>query len=193
MRKLLFAAVGVVALIGASLAFARAYGSSVASVTGTFTATTVSHSEQQSCTTTDGKTIQMTNATYTGAALGDVSVAGNVTVHARSVIDTAADLGTVDAAMKIGGGEARFTGVYDHGKVVGLLTGHVGSKHSHATLLANVSAGFSASGGFTDGKVGASDGGSAVELAAGECKPSGDHGKQGGKDNGKKGDGSSHD
>ena len=189
MRKLVLAAAGVVALVGAGLAFAHAYGSSVTAVTGPFTATTVGHSEQRSCTTSDGKTIQETSATYTGASLGDVSLAGNVTVKARSVIDTTDDLGTVEAAVKIGGGEARFAGVYDHGKVAGLLTGHVGSKDSHSRLLANVSAGFSPTGGFTGGKIGASDGGSAVELAAGSCK-SGDHGKHDGKS---KGGGSSHD
>ena len=197
MRKLLLAAVGVAALIGASVAFAHTFGSSVTSVTGTFDATTVSHSEQKSCTTSDGKTIQATDATYTGTAVGDVSVAGTVTVHARSVIDTTDDLGTVQGSVKIGGGEAQFSGVYDHGKVAGLLTGHVGAKDSHSTLLANVSAGFSAAGGFSGGKIGASDGGSAVELAAGSCKSSGDHGKNDGKgnDNGNgkgKDDGSSH-
>ena len=190
MRKLLLAAVGLLALAGASVAFAHAFGSSVTSVTGTFTATTVSHSEQRSCTTGDGKTIQTTSATYTGASLGDASVAGNLTVRARSVIDTTDDLGTVQASVRIGGGEARFTGVYDHGKVAGLLTGHVGAKHSHSTLLANVSAGFSAAGGFTGGKIGASDGGSAVELAAGSCK-SPDHGQHHGDGKGKD-DGSSH-
>ena len=44
---------------------------SSATFTVTFNATTVAHSEQLSCTTTDNKTIQMTNATYTGTATGD--------------------------------------------------------------------------------------------------------------------------
>lgn len=192
MRKLLLAAVGLFALAAAGLALAKPSGSSVASVSGTFTATTASHSEQRSCTTSDGKTIESTSATYTGTAAGDASLAGDLTVHARSVIDTTDDLGTVRGSVRIGGGEARFSGVYDHGKLSGLLTGHVGKKDAHSTLLANVSAGFSASGGFTGGKIGASDGGSAVELTAGGCKPSGDHGKHGGKGKGKDG-GSAHD
>jgi len=188
------AAVGLVALAGAGLAFAKGSGSSVASVTGTFTATTVAHSEQHTCTTSAGKTIQATSATYTGTSLGDVTLAGTVTVNAHSVIDTTDDLGTVQASVKLGGGEARFSGVYDHGKVAGLLSGHVGSKDAHSALLANLSSGFSVTGGFTGGKIGASDGGSAVELAVGSCKskPSGDHGKHKGKDEGKTG-GSSHD
>jgi hypothetical protein len=192
MRKLLLGAVALLALIGASIAFAKASGSSVASVTGTFAATTVSHSEQRSCTTSDGKTIQTTSATYTGTASGDVSVAGTVTVQTHSVIDTTADLGTVSGSVRIGGGEARFSAVYDHGKIAGLLTGHVGTKDARSTLLANVSAGFSASGGFTGGKIGATDGGSAVALSAGECKPSGDKSKPKDKSKGKDG-GSSHD
>jgi hypothetical protein len=191
MRKLLLAAVGLLALAGAGMALAKSSGSSVASVTGTFTATTVSHSEQQSCTTSAGTSIQSTNATYTGTAAGDSSLAGTVTVHARSVIDTTADLGTVQGSVKLGAGEARFSGVYDHGKIAGLLTGHAGGKDAHTALLANLSAGFSASGGFTGGKIGASDGGSAIELTAGDCKPSGDQGKQHGKGKGKDG-GSSH-
>jgi hypothetical protein len=191
MRKLLLAAVGLVALAGAGIAFAESSGSGFASVAGTFTATTVSHSDQQSCTTSSGNAIQSTNATYTGTASGDSSLAGTVTVHARSVIDTTADLGTVTGSVKFGDGEARFSGVYDHGKLAGLLTGHSGGKGAHTALLANVSAGFSASGGFTGGKIGASDGGSAIELTAGDCKSHGDHGKK--HDNGKgKDGGSSH-
>lgn len=191
MRKLLLAAVALFALVAAGLALAKSSGSSVAAVTGTFTATTASHSEQRSCTTSDGKTIQTTSATYTGTAAGDASLAGDVTVRTHSVIDTTDDLGVVQASVQIGGGEARFSGVYDHGKVAGLLTGHDGNKDSHSALLANVSAGFSASGGFTDGKIGASDGGSAIALGAGECKPSGDQRKGHGK--GKDSGGSSHD
>lgn len=192
MRKLLLALVGLVALTGAAFAYAKSAGSSVTSATATFTATTVSQSEQRSCTTTDGKTIQSTSATYTGTAVGDVSLAGTVTVRTHSVIDTTDDLGTVQGSARIGGGEARFAGVYDHGKLAGLLSGHVGGKDAHSALLANFSSGFSVTGGFTGGKIGASDGGSAVELAAGDCKPSGDHGTHKGK--GKGGDsGSSHD
>jgi hypothetical protein len=191
MRKLLLAAVGLVALVGAGIAFAKASGSSVASVTGTFAATTVSHSEQRSCTTSDGKTIEATTATYTGTAAGDASLAGTVTVRTHSIIDTTDDLGVVAGSVRIGGGEARFSSVYDHGKIAGLLTGHVGTKDAHSALLANVSAGFSASGGFTGGKIGASDGGSAVALSAGGCKSPGDKGKS--KEGKGKDGGSSHD
>ena len=193
MRKLLLTATALVALAAAGLAYAHATGSSVAAVQATFNATTVSQSEQHSCTTSDKKTIQTTSATYTGTATGDVSLAGTVTVRTHSVIDTTDDLGTVQGAVRIGDGEARFSGVYDHGKVAGLLTGHVGSSDAHSALLANVSASFSASGGFSGGKIGASDGGSAVELAAGDCKstPTG-HGKHKGKDGGQGGD-SRHD
>src|SRR4051794_16952879 len=125
MRKLLLAAVGLVALIGAGLAYAKASGSNVSSVTATFSATTSSHSEQRACTTSDGKAIQVTRATYTGTAAGDPDLAGAITVRAHSVIDTTDDLGTIEGSVRIGGGEARFSGVYDHGKVAGLLSGHI--------------------------------------------------------------------
>jgi hypothetical protein len=192
MRKLLLTATALVALAGAGLAYAHSTGSSVTSVAATFNATTVSHSEQQSCTTTDNNTIQMTSATYTGTAVGDVSLAGTVTMRTRSVIDTSDDLGTVQGSVRIGNGDAQFSGVYDHGKVAGLLTGHVGAKDAHAALLANVSASFSTSGGFSGGKIGASDGGSAVELSAGQCKPASDSKKHAGKKGHGKGRDSSH-
>src|SRR5205814_1008715 len=52
----------------------------------------------------------------------------------------------------------------------GLASGH--AQDPHAKILANLSAGFSATGGFTSGKLGGTSGGGAVELGSGECNSS---------------------
>jgi hypothetical protein len=186
MRKLMLAAVAMLALGGAGLAVAKSGGGSVTAVTGTFTATTVSHSEQTTCTTSDGKTLQLTNATYTGTAAGDASLAGPVTVQARSTIDTTANLGIVRGKVRFGssdGSQAQFTAVYDHGNIAGLAVGHAGTPHT--ALVGNLSAAFSATGGLTGGKIGGAAGGSAVLLGPGTCSSSHSQGSGGdGKDKG---------
>jgi hypothetical protein len=128
----------------------------------------------KTCTTSDGKTLVSTNARYTGTAAGDGSLAGAVTIDARSVIDKTDDLGVVQGKLKIdvaSGGDttARFTAVYAAGKLVGLATGHV--QGPHAKLFANLSSGFAAETGFSGGKLGAADGGSAVAVGPGKCAP----------------------
>lgn len=181
MRKLVLVTVAVLAVGGAHLAFAHTGGGSVAAVTGTFTATTVSQSEQKTCTTSAGNTLQFTTATYAGTAAGDASLAGAVTVHARSTIDMTANLGVVRGKVRFasaGGSQAQFTAVYDHGNLAGLAVGHSGQPHS--SLIANLSAGFSPTAGFTNGKIGGSSGGSAVALGAGRCSSSNSQGSQGG-------------
>ena len=55
------------------------------------------------------------------------------------------------------------------GKLVGFATGHTGEPH--AKLFANFSSGFAPATGFTGGKIGAADGGSAVEVGPGKCAP----------------------
>ena len=59
MRKLLLVGTGALGLTLAGLALAGTLNTakSVRSVAGTFTATTVSHSQTRSCTTVDNKTI----------------------------------------------------------------------------------------------------------------------------------------
>lgn len=176
MRKLMLVTVGLATLAITGLAVGKAIDGAkgVKSVAGTFTATTVASSQTRTCTTADGKTIAVTNATYTGTASGDPDLAGPVRLDARSTIDTTDGLGVVEGRLRIdvsSGGDtvARFQGVYDHGNLAGLAAGHV--HEPHGKLVANFSAAFSTSGGFTGGKIGGSSGGSAVELAPGRCQP----------------------
>ena len=174
MRRLTFGAAGLITLTLAGLSIAAGLDvKSAKSVSGTFSAATVS-STTKTCKAVDGKTIAVTNARYSGTAVGDADLAGPIRLAARSVINTTDDVGAVEGKLRIdvaSGGDtvAHFTAVYDHGKLAGVAIGHV--QEPHAKLLANLSAGFG-SGGFTGGKLGNSAGGSAVELGPGRCEPS---------------------
>src|SRR5258708_25114756 len=72
MRKLAFVGIAVVALVAAGIAVANGFeGTRTAkAVVGTFAATTVTKNETQTCTSSDGKSIARTNASYTGTATG---------------------------------------------------------------------------------------------------------------------------
>ena len=174
MRKLILmmAAFAMFATAGIAVAHGVDSGKNVKSAAGTFTATTVGSSQTRSCTTTDGKAITITSATYTGTSAGDADLTGTATLQVRSTIDTTDGLGIVQGRLKIdaSGGDttAHFDGVYDHGTVAGLASGHAAAEH--VALLANISASFSPTAGFTGGKIGGGTaGGSAVEVGPARC------------------------
>ena len=175
---MLFAATAVVALVAASVAVADGIGGAktAKSVAGTFTATSSSVSTR-TCTTTDGKSLAITYAWYTGAASGDPDLTGQIRLRARSVINTTDGVGVVDGALRIDVGAGRdthanYAAVYDHGNVAGLALGR--AHDPSARLVANLSAAFSAAGGFTGGKLGGGTAsGSAVEVGPGRCAPAG--------------------
>lgn len=170
MKKLALVAVSVAALAGAGVAVAHGTDNgaqSVSAIAGSFTATTVSGSQTHSCTTSAGKTIASTKATYAGTASGSPDLTGAATIAARSTIDTTDGLGVVNGTLKIGKTETHFSAVYDHGALAGTASGHTATPH--VQLLANVSATFSTTTGFTGGKIGGTSGGSAVELGPGGC------------------------
>jgi hypothetical protein len=174
MRKLILVAVGAVSL--AATGFAVAHGGdekSAVAVAGTFSATSVSSTETKSCTSAAGKAIAATHATYRGTAVGAADLAGPITLDVHSAINTTDGVGVVEGKLRIDVASgrdttARFTAVYDHGKLAGLATGK--AHDPGMALVANMSAGFTAAGGFTDGKLGGSSGGSAVELASVRCE-----------------------
>ncbi len=177
MRRLTFLVVGLVVLATAGLGVAKGLEptKSINSVTGTFTATTVQLiGKATSCTTSDGKTLGTATARYSGVAAGDGNLAGAITLDARIVANATDNIGVVDGKLRIrvaSGGEtvAQFTGVWASGKLVGFATGH--TQDPHAKLFANLSSGFAPATGFTGGKIGATDGGSAVEVGPGKCAP----------------------
>lgn len=177
MRKLIYAATLLVALVATGIAVADGIegAKSASAVAGTFSATGTSTSSR-TCTTTDGKTVVVTDGKYTGTAAGDPDFVGPITLRARSVINTTDKIGLVTGSFKIDvasgrNTEGNYSAVYDNGNVAGLATGR--AHDPSAKLVANMSAGFSATSGFSNGKLGnGTSGGSAVELGGQGCKPS---------------------
>jgi hypothetical protein len=177
MRKFIYAGAAVVALVATSVAVAHGIEGAKSSkaVAATFSATG-SNASSRTCTTTDSKTIVVTDGKYTGtAASGDSELAGAITLRARSVINTTDQVGTVAGTLRVNASGkdtlAAYSAVYDHGTIAGLAVGR--AHQPNARLVANLSATFDAASGFTNGKIGGGTAaGSAIELAAGSCKPS---------------------
>jgi hypothetical protein len=177
MRTLSLATAVLVALVATSYAVAHGIegAKTATAVAAQFTATNATVSSR-TCTTSDNKTIVVTDGRYTGAATSaNGDLAGNITLRARSVINTTDDVGTVNGAFRIDVAngkktQAAFAAVYSGKALAGLAAGR--AHEPNARLLANISAGFDPKTGFTNGKIGgATAGGNAVELGAGGCKP----------------------
>jgi hypothetical protein len=181
MRTLIFPVLLLASLVSASIAVANRGGfglgaSNPTAVAATFSATQTKTSTR-TCTTSDNRTIVVTDGTYTGTAAGDATLAGAMTIRARSVIDTTNKVGLVSGQFGIdtsGQPNARgaFDAVYSAGQIAGLATGHAGA--SHTSLVANLSGAFDPSTGFATGSKlgGGTSGGNAVELTPKACKPS---------------------
>jgi len=175
MRKLVYASVLAAALAAAGAAVADVFGVTAArSTSATFAATTVATSRSSTCTA-DSDTLVATNARYTGTSTSsDSALNGPLTADLRSLIDTTTNVGTVTGRLRIDTADGRHTvadvtAIYDGGQLAGLATGRTGGGAQR--LLANLSAGFSAAGGLTSGKLGGgSGGGSAVALTTGRCR-----------------------
>lgn len=175
MRKLTLGFVALVALAATSVAVAHGIegARSMTAVSASFSATT-SSATTRSCTTTDNKTLTITDAKYTGSASGSADLTGPITLRARSVVNTTDKVGTVTGSFKIDVAQGRdttgsFSTVYDNGSIAGLA---VGRAHAPgAKLVANVSATFTPGSSFASGQIGHTSGGSAVEVSTGRCKP----------------------
>jgi hypothetical protein len=168
--------VAAILLVGAAVAVADDFegGKNVTAVSATFAATTASQLRTRTCTMSNGQSITVTDGMYTGTAAGPAELTGNATVRARSTINTTTNVGVVSGTLRIDVASGRntaaqFTGVLSGGQVVGLAIGHAGS----GRLVANLSGGFSANGGFATGsKIGGGTGaGTAVELTPAGCNP----------------------
>jgi hypothetical protein len=173
-RTLVGAATAVATVVAAGIAVAHGVdgGKSVKAVTGGFNATSASKVTTRTCTTTDNKTVVTTDGTYAGTATGDPDLTGNVTVRARSTVNTTDNVGIVSGRFKIDVAsgrdtEADFTATWAGNAFAGLAVGH--AHDPAAKLIANVSGGFTAAGGFTNAKIGATAGGGAVELMPAGC------------------------
>jgi hypothetical protein len=179
MRKLILTMAGLAALATTSVAVAHgiegAKTAKAVAVTFSASAGTIT---TRTCTTTDGKSISVTDGKYTGVAGGDADLGGPITLRTRSVINTTDKVGIVRGAFRIDVSGRDTTGafvtVFDNGAIAGLATGR--ARTPGARIVGNLSATFDPATGFTGGKIGgATSGGSAVELGSGSCRPTQTH------------------
>ncbi len=173
MRKLIPLAVLVTALVATAVAVADGFGgaSNPTAVAGSFSATQVKTSSR-TCTTSDNRTIVVTDGAYQGTSSGDATLTGAITLRARSVVDTTNKVGLVTGRLRIDTSSdhtnAAFQAVYSAGHVAGLADGRAAAPHT--ALVANLSADFDPATGFSNGKLGgATTGGNAVELTPRAC------------------------
>ncbi|MBV8079178.1 MAG: hypothetical protein JO186_02240 [Actinobacteria bacterium] len=180
MRKLALFCTAAVALVCAGIAVAHGLDSkSVKAESASFTATTAGNVQTGTCTGADG-TYATSRGTYTGTISNstDTTLNGPVTIDAESLVNSTTNLGTVTGKVSLGtnndghdeDGALHFEGVYSGGNVAGVVEGRL--QGSNTSLLANFSAAFSATGGFTNGALGhGASGGDGVEITSGGCDP----------------------
>jgi hypothetical protein len=174
MQRLIAITASALLLVGVGVAVAHS-DKSVKQVSATFTATDTSALRTSSCTGPDGTYVRA-HATYSGSAVSsDASLNGAARIEATSLINTTTGDGVVTGKLRIDAGDKRavahFTAVYTNGAIAGLAEGHTASPG--AALVGNLSAGYSTTGGFTDGKLGGgTSGGNAVAVTRGGCRPS---------------------
>ena len=166
----------VAALLCAGIAVAHEGDSkSVKQVSATFAAATGSDVHTSTCTASDG-TYATTRGRWTGMATStDPTLNGTATVDADALVNTSSGYGTVSGRLRIDTADgkhtvAQFDAVYSNGHVAGLAQGR--GSESWNKLVANLSADWSATAGFANGKLGGTTGGDAVELTSGGCRAS---------------------
>jgi hypothetical protein len=172
MRRLI-TIVCVLSLAGAGVAYACDQADSVKQVTATFSATTGNNVNTSTCTGSDGS-YALTHGTWTGTATStEPTLNGTATIDAKSLVNTTSGYGTVSGRLQIsnsnGQTTANFNAVYANGQIAGLAVGRVSG--AQTALVANLSSAWSATNGFTNGAIGGTSGGSAVELSSGGCRP----------------------
>jgi hypothetical protein len=175
MQRLLVIIAAGSALAAAGVALAKGVEiQAVKQVGATFTATTVANSSTRTCTNADG-TFVVTRAEYVGtASSSEPALSGPLRINVESLINSTKNLGVVSGTLRIDTSTSRDTtaslqAVYASGQIHGLVSGRV--KDPSAGLVGDLSSGFSATGGFTNGKLGGTDGGgAAVRLQRGDCK-----------------------
>ena len=174
MRRMILASVAAFLLVGAGVAVAHGFDSkAVKQVSATFSATAASNLRTSTCTGADGSYAKSV-ATYTGtASSSEPSLNGAARIEAASFVNTTTGVGTVWGTARIDTTTGRtsfsFEGVLTHGTLVGLADGH--SRRADVKLLANISADYSAAGGFANGKLGGAAPGDAVLITSGGCQP----------------------
>jgi hypothetical protein len=156
MRRIVLLALAALATLAvAGLALAQLTTTGTEAVSATFTATNVVRTDTRTCTGTDGA-YEITHARYDGQATSATAgLAGPLQIRVKSVYNTTEKLGFVDGTIYLRGTDrraiGRFSAVNTNGVLDGYLTGHVSRG---AALRGSLTAGFTRTGGFTDGKLG---------------------------------------
>jgi hypothetical protein len=173
MRRIIWITTTLLALAAASIAVAHEKdGKSVKQVSATFAATTASDVRTATCTASDG-TYASSRGRYSGTATStDPSLNGTATVDAESIVNTTTGFGTVSGKLRIETADgkhtvASFDAVSSSGHIAGLAEGR--GSESWNKLIANLSADYTAAGGFANGKLGGTSGGDAVVVSSGGC------------------------
>jgi hypothetical protein len=156
-RVTVVAAFGAAALTAAGVAVAGHRTQTTQQAAATFGAGTVTRDRTTTCVAGDG-TYEDATATYTGTATSaDPRLNGPLEIHAHSVVNTSTGLGWVDGSFRVRGTNAGAHGTIhaavSGGNAVGAVTGAV--NHATGKLVASLASGFTASGGFTNGSLGA--------------------------------------
>jgi hypothetical protein len=179
-------AAGLSVLAVAGIAFAHGGApSSIQSTSATFDAGTVSDLKSDSCTGADGTYVR-TRAKYTGTATSsDARLNGPLVVRASTVYNTTTNLGVVDGRYRVttasGHTDGHFRAVDTNGSLAGFADGRSKANDVHANLLANVSATFDPTTGFSQGKLGDGSSTDTAVFVSGRCRrgPSGASGPSG--------------
>jgi hypothetical protein len=179
-RKAVLATAAVFALAVASLALAGPGPASTSAVSASFYANTLVRSHAQTCTGANNDSYQVTDAVFTGtAASTDSHLNGAATIHVRSVYDATTNLGSIDADVHIGTSTAppsQFHGHLEAVNVNGTVQGYLTGNESGGThVQGNVTATFSATGGFssstTQATFGSGSGADTAIATSGGCHP----------------------
>ena len=172
-RLVTLLALTVGALVAAGIAVAARL-QTTQSAAADFSATTATKVHTTTCTGSDG-TYQDTNAVYTGTATSsDARLAGALTIHAHSVLNTTSGLGWLNGDYRVknanGNTHGTVRAAVAGGKAVGALTGNAG--RPDGKLVASLWADFAQSGGFDNGKLGSGSlTGAGIIFTRGQCKP----------------------
>jgi hypothetical protein len=175
MRKTIFAAAALVALVASSVAVAHLKSGNVTAVSATLSAPTTAHLTSRTLTC-DGQTIEISNGRYTGTSVSTTAdLAGTVELRVQSVYNTTTKLGWVDGTLKIRATDnrssAQFTAINSDGKLDGWLRGNAG--RGDGGFFGSLSGSFSKTGGLTNGQLGTGTGANTAVLAKRtDCKAS---------------------
>ncbi len=132
MKKSIFVAAALAALVASSVAVAHLKSGNVSAVSATLLAPTTAHLSTRTLTC-DGQTIEISTGRYTGTSTSTTpDLAGPIELRVHSVYNTTTKLGWVDGQLKIRATDnrsnLRVTAVNTDGKLDGWVRGSAGRR-----------------------------------------------------------------